>query len=350
MSPTLEEIARLARVSRSTVSRVVNNHPSVDPETRERVLRVISEHGYHPNAAARALVSRRSQIIGLFVPQTVAAVFTDPYFPMLIQGVSAACEERDYFMVLSFPVLHASEPLTRIVRGAHLDGVVVAASLTDAGYLDQLAREKIPFVLVGRSAYAGEVTSVDVDNVAGAALAVQHLIRLGCTAIATITGPLSMTAGVDRREGYLSAMAAARLDPPDGYIQEGDWSEWSGSQAMEALLRRPCRPDAVFAASDGMAIGALKAIRAAGLRVPDDIALVGFDDIPLASALEPPLTTIRQPIYRLGHTAAGVLLDALQRAAQGASVPTHGQRIVLETELVIRQSCGHAQRFSRNMG
>jgi LacI family transcriptional regulator len=350
MSPTLEEIAVLAGVSRSTVSRVVNDHPSVDPETRERVQRVIREHDYHPNPAARTLVNRRSQLIGLLVPQAMASVFADPYFPMLIQGVSAACEERDYFTLLSFPVMRETEAVTRIVRGAHLDGLVLAAALTDMTVVAQLAKGGTPFVLVGRSTYKGEVTSVDVDNVHGAAGAVQHLLRLGYTAIATITGPLGMSAAVDRRDGYLAAMRGARLEPPDGYIQQGDWSEWSGSRAMEALLCLPQRPEAVFAASDNMAMGAVKTIRAAGLRVPDDIALVGFDDIPLASALEPPLTTVRQPIYRLGHTAASVLIDELLRAPEGEHELGQGQRVVLSTELIIRESCGQARRVSPYTG
>jgi LacI family transcriptional regulator len=348
MSPTLEEIARLAQVSRSTVSRVINGHPAVDPQTRERVQRVVQEQNYHPNGAARALASRHSQLIGLVVPQMLSAVFSDPYFPMLIQGVSAACDERDYFMLLSFPVMRTPETLTRIVRGAHLDGLVVAASLTDNSQISQLAREGTHFVLVGRSTNEGAVTTVDVDNVRGAAIAVQHLVRLGFAAIATITGPLEMTAAVDRREGYLAALRGARLEPPEVYVQEGDWSEWSGSRAMEALLRLPERPEAVFAASDSMAIGALKVIRAAGLRVPDDIALVGFDDIPLASALETPLTTVRQPIYRLGHTAASVLLDQLQGIPDGEPDLAQGQRIVLGTELIVRESCGHAKRFARH--
>ncbi len=346
MSPTLEQIAELAGVSRSTVSRVVNDHPSVDPGTRARVQQVIHEQNYHPNAAARALASRRSQLIGLVVPQSMSAVFADPYFPMLIQGVSAACEERGYFMLLSFPVMTVSETLTRIVRGGHLDGLVVAASLTDNKYVAQLTQEGMPFVLVGRSDYPGALTSVDVDNVRGAAVAVQHLLRLGCTGVATITGPLGMTAALDRRDGYLAALRAAHIEPPDSFVQEGDWSEWSGSRAMDALLRLPRRPEAVFAASDNMAIGALKAIRAAGLRVPDDIALVGFDDIPLASALETPLTTVRQPIYRLGYTAASVLIDDLLRAPEGEPPLAQGQRTVLGTELVVRESCGQARRFA----
>jgi LacI family transcriptional regulator len=277
------------------------------------------------------------------IPQAMNAVFADPYFPILIQGVSTACEERDYYMLLSFPAAEA-ETLTRIVRGAHLDGLVVATSLTDNSQIENLARSGTPFVLIGRSSYEGDVTTVDVDNVRGAAMATQHLLRMGYSAIATITGPLALTSAVDRRDGYLAAMRAARLDPPENYVQEGDYSEWSGGRAMETLLRLRNRPEAVFAASDSMAMGALKVIRAAGLRVPEDIALAGFDDIPFASAVEPPLTTVRQPIFRLGHTAAGVLLDDLLHAPEGERPLALGQRILLSTELVIRESCGQRMR------
>jgi LacI family transcriptional regulator len=328
------------------VSRVVNNHPSVDNGTRERVQRVIREQDFHPNAAARTLVSRRSQLIGLVVPQTLSSVFADPYFPLLMQGISAACDERDYYMLLSFPAMRQDETLMRIVRGAHLDGLVLAASLTDMTVVARLAEGGTRFVLVGRSTYEGQVTSVDVDNTRGSAAAVQHLLRLGYTAIATITGPPVLTAAVDRRDGYLAAMRGARLEPPEGYVQEGDWSEWSGTRAMETLLALRDRPEAVFAASDNMATGALKAIRAAGLRVPEDIALVGFDDIPLASALQPPLTTVRQPIFRLGYTAASVLIDDLLHGPDGDTSLAFGQRIVLSTELIIRESCGQALRVA----
>ena len=176
-------------------------------------------------------------------------------------------------------------------------------------------------------------------------MAVQHLLRLGYTEIATITGPLDLTSATDRRDGYLAAMRQARLDPPEDYAQEGDWSEFSGSRAMEALLRLRNRPEAVFVASDSMAIGALKAIRASGMRVPEDIALVGFDDIPMASALEPPLSTVRQSIYGLGYTAATVLLDDLLRTPDGERPLGEGQRILLPTELVVRESCGQRLRI-----
>jgi LacI family transcriptional regulator len=339
---TLEEIAKIAGVSRSTVSRVINNHPNVKADVRTHVWRVVQEQNFHPNTAAQALVNRRTQIVGLVIPQAIKAIFSDPYFPVLIQGISAACVERHYHLMLSLITSQMTDAYRRIIRGGHLDGVIVASAFThDDGFINRLINDNFPFVLIGRQPQHRDITSVDSDNVHGAMMAVQHLVRQGYTRIASITGPLTMTAGIDRREGFLSAMRGAGFAPEERYIVEGDFSEQGGFNAMQRLLALDERPQALFVASDMMAIGALRAIRAAGLRVPEDIALVGFDDIPLASAVEPTLTTIRQPIEQLGHTAASLLLDRLNDGDGHAST----QRIVLPTDLVLRESCGFGMRY-----
>jgi LacI family transcriptional regulator len=308
------------------------------------VQRVILEQNYHPNSAGRALASRRSQIIGLLIPQQMGAVFSDPYFPTLIQGISAAVQEHGFWLSLSFLTEECEETFRRTIRGRHLDGAVIATALAQDPFVQRLEEEQFPFVLIGRSPNPLIATTIDADNARGAEMAVQHLVRLGHTRIATITGPLRMTAAMDRRDGYLGAIRAAGLALPEHYIQEGDWTEASGHQAMSALLRCIPRPEAVFSASDAMAIGALKALRSAGARVPEDMAVVGFDDVPMASAVDPPLTTIRQPIGRLGYTAAVLLLDQL--IAPTAARSSEGQYIVLPTELIIRESCGQARRYA----
>lgn len=342
---TLEAIAKLAGVSRSTVSRVVNDDPKVHAATRERVCQLIKEHSFHPNTAARALVRRRSQIIGLVIPQTLTTVFSDPYFPSLVQGIAAACEERGYYLMLSLMIRQTDDTFSRLIRAGHMDGLIVASALTEDDFVTRLLADHFPFVLIGRAPERTDITTVDADNVRGASMAAQYLARLGYARIATITGPLSMVAAIDRREGFLLGLRTLGIDVPAEYAQEGDWSELSGIQAMERLLRLALPPQAVFAANDTMAIGALKAIRAAGLRTPEDVALVGFDDIPLASAVEPALTTIRQPIDRLGYLAASMLIDTLQ-IPPATDFPITAQRIVLPTELVVRASCGQARRFA----
>jgi DNA-binding LacI/PurR family transcriptional regulator len=197
----------------------------------------------------------------------------------------------------------------------------------------------LPFVLAGRHPDE-RVNYVDVDNVGGARIAVEHLMRLGHTRVATITGPLTMTSGEDRLVGYRQALEAQRLAVDERLIAEGDYTEASGALAMRRLLADS--PTAVFAASDVMAIGALKALREAGLRVPQDVALVGFDDVTIATAVEPPLTTVRQPIGRLGSMAVDLLLNLMEKPQSPTGQVPSGPaaRIVLPTKLVVRGSCG----------
>ncbi len=341
MPPTLEQVAKLAGVSRSTVSRVINNHPHVRPEVRERVWRVIREIGYQPNAAARSLATRRTQIIGIIIPETVTKLFTDPFFPLLLRGATEACNAREYQLMLSLFTARVDreELYRRILRGRYLDGVIIASASISDPLIPSLLRDGIPFVSVGR--YPDErVSYVDVDNVGGARMAVEHLIRLGHRRIATITGPLDMLVSRDRLEGYRQALEANGIPVDESLIIESDFTEAGGMLSMQRLL--PASPTAVFVASDMMAIGAMRALRQAGLRVPDDVAIVGFDDIPLASSIEPPLTTIRQPIERLGTIAVEVLLSLLEKPPEERQP---AQRIILPTELVIRTSCGAAQAF-----
>jgi LacI family transcriptional regulator len=324
----------MAGVSRSTVSRVVNNHAGVKPAVRERVLKVVQETGYHPDPAARSLASQRSGIIGLVVPRAVQFLFTDPYYPRLMQGIAQACNSYDY--ILSLFLFHTEEEeqklSPRLLHNQLVDGVILSALPVDDHLVSQLVGNEVPFVMVGRPNTPTKVSFVDVDNVAGAYSAVRHLIQLGRKRIGMITGPLDTTVGLDRRQGYLNALNDRGVMIDETLIVEGDFTEVSGHTGMQRLLRQG--PDAVFVASDTMAFGALRALRQANVMVPAEIAVVGYDNLPSAATSEPPLTTVRQPIRRLGAQAVENLIDIL---ANGRSPPRH---VVTTTELIIRASCG----------
>jgi LacI family transcriptional regulator len=332
---TLKEIADQAGVSRSTASRVVNNQPNVSDKVRQRVLSVIHETNFHPNAAARTLASQRSWVIGLVLPHSVSTFFTDPYYPHLIKGIAQACNQKNYTLALFLVGTKEDEEnvYPRIARKGFLDGVVVQSGHHgDQGIIGRMIDMKIPMIVAGRPFRSDNVTYLDIDNVHSAYIAVNHLIRLGRRRIGTITGPVNSTVGLDRLAGYRQALAERGMDFDEALIADGDFTEVGGYYAMQKLL--PAKPDAVFAASDTMAIGAMRAVKDAKLKIPDEIAFVGFDDLPIASYAAVPLTTIRQPVVQFGICAIDTLIDMIENRI---TQPSH---IIMNTELIIRASCG----------
>src|SRR5919197_36609 len=281
--PTLEEVAALAGVSRATVSRVVNGSPRVSAEARSLVQRAVAQLGYVPNRAARSLVTRRTDSIALVMSEPEDRVFSDPFFARIVRGVSAELAATEVQLVLVMARSPAQEErLERYVGG-------------------------------------------------GAAVAVQHLLARGRRRIATITGPLDMAPGLDRLDGYRDALRAAGARATRRLVEEGDFTEESGQRAMRALLERAADMDAVFAANDLMAAGALDALRAAGRRVPEDVAVVGFDDSVVSRWSEPRLTSVAQPVEEMGRQITRLLLARIAGEAAGVSV-------ILHTNLVVRES------------
>ncbi len=335
---TLDDIAKQSGVSRSTVSRVINGQPYVRQEVRERVLRVIQETGFHPNIAARTLASQRSWMIGLVLPRSVSSFFTDPYFPRLTQGIARACNQHNYTLNLFLISSPDDEDkiYPRISRKGFLDGILVQSGQVGDQLIERLINLTMPVVVAGRPFHASDVSYLDVDNVKAAFDAVTHLIWLGYRRIGTITGALSSTASLDRKEGYLRALLDHGLTVDKNLIVEGDFTEASGYTAMQQLIT--AQPDAVFAASDVMAFGAMRAVHEMGLRIPEDIAFVGFDDLPPATLADPPLTTIHQPIVEFGEKAVEILIDLIEN---GVKPP---RRVIMDTELVVRESCGAKQK------
>lgn len=337
MSKNLEDIARMAGVSRSTVSRVINNQPHVSEATRQRVLEVVSREGYIPNMAARTLVTQRTYVLGFMTPQTLLEVFADPYFPTVIQGVATVADRRNYAVMLWVGEGAEEENrfYNRIRHTGLIEGVILASVIDNDPIVEHLKKDDFPFVLIGRSS-CRDAVSVDIENRHAARIAVEHLIQLGYRHIGAITGPMDMSVAQDRLQGYRDALRRAGRSIDSDRIVHGSFTEHSGYTAMKTLLRRDV--DAAFCASDMIAVGALRAIHEEGRQVPGDVALVGFDDMPIAAALSPPLTTMRQPIRQLGSAAAEALINLLEGKL---STP---YRALLPTELIVRESCGALRR------
>ncbi|MDQ7906695.1 LacI family DNA-binding transcriptional regulator [Phytohabitans sp. ZYX-F-186] len=330
--PTLEAVARRAGVSRATVSRVVNGSTTVAGPIQEAVRQAVRELGYVPNLAARSLVTQRTDSIALILPESATRVFSDDqFFPGIVRGVSQELEAADKQLVLIMAGSAASyDRVERYTTGRHVDGVMFASMHGVDPLPGTLARIGIPVVCSGRpmGRSTPPVPYVDVDSVGGAANAVRHLLDAGRQRIATIAGPQDMVAGVDRLAGYRSELKGSRRR---SIVANGDFTRESGAVAMRQLLDDDPALDAVFVASDLMAHGALRTLREAGRRVPDDVAVVGFDDVEIARYTDPPLTTVRQPIIEIGREMVRQLL----RIAQGEEVE---EALILPTELVIRQS------------
>lgn len=329
----LEDIAKLAGVSRSTVSRVINNQPNVNENTRQKVLRVIQEQNFHPNSVARALVTRQTCTLSLVIPQRVGAVFKDPYFPTLIQSIIFEANRHGYAVMLWIgdKVEEETNFCQRVLGNGFFDGILITTAVDDDPLIPRLIETNFPFVLIGAPQYPN-MNYVDIDNICAAQNVVAHLIRLGHTRIGIITGPLDESSARNRLRGYRQAMQNAGLPVLDAFIVEGDYGRQSGYDGMKQLLLQ--RPDAVFASNDTMASGALLALHEAGLHVPKDIAIAGFDDLLATEETDPPLTTVRQPVTELGGQATRMLVEIIEQRR------TEPYQVLLPTQLIVRSSCG----------
>jgi LacI family transcriptional regulator len=332
----LEEIARIAGVSRSTVSRVVNGDKRVSDDARARVNEIITEYGYQPHAAARSLASRRTRMLGLRIPGEVSFIFSDPYFPEMVQGVVDACNEADYGLMLMMEPENdptsAERIYQRVIRGRHIDGVILSTSLIGDPFSGRVAADGMPAVMIGRHP---ALPTVDIDNAGAARQAVAHLIDHGFRQIAHIPGPCNIAAANERKTGYEQALTEAGIPVDSSLIEPGDFTELSGYLAMRRFLERPeGRPDAVFGGSDTMAVGALRAIVEAGLSVPGDIAVMGFDGLSVHTRTYPFLSTLQQSIPNLGRTAVELLLKRI------ADPDGPAEHVYLGTTLSPRGSCG----------
>jgi len=335
-APTLESVAARAGVSRATAGRVLAGSTKVGDEAREAVLRAAAELSYVTNRAARSLMTRRSDAIAFVVAEPEERFFSDPYFSRLLGGAHGAVAEHDVQLVFAVLGDRAErERFERFARGGHLDGVVFVSLHGEDPLPGRLQEAGIPVVLSGRPFSAtprddaAPLSYVNSDNVGGARSAVRLLVERGRRRVGTVTGPLDMTAGVDRFEGFRAELAEFGLAP--AAVAHGDFSMADGRRASLELLARTPDVDALFVASDLMALGALQALAETGRSVPADVAVVGFDDIPMAAESTPPLTTVHQPVVEMGRT----LVERLLELVQGDRVP---EPVTLPTRLVLRES------------
>lgn len=345
--PTIDDIARIAGVSKTTVSRVLNHKPDVDPATRQRILRIVEEQGYVPSLTASGLAGGQSRLIGVLVPS-----FTWPNIPDLMRGIASVIEETPYEMVLysvneTNTEQNRNEVIQRIFATQLTAGLLAIFPGQPASEaVTRLYSKGFPVVVIDDQ--VKQVAPwVSADNTTGAYLAVRHLIRLGHRRIAHIQGPPEYLVSQDRLNGYRQALLEAGITPDPELVLRGDFMPLSGRMCASVFFEMPVekRPTAIFAATDQMAYGVLAAAETYGLNIPQDIALVGFDDDEPSVHIRPPLTTVRQPSFEMGQRGMELLLSLLEVARERerggrAQIVTTPTRILLPTHLVVRASCG----------
>ncbi|MEE1753211.1 LacI family DNA-binding transcriptional regulator [Streptomyces sp. SP18CS02] len=342
-APTLEDVARAAGVSRATVSRVINGIRNVDPAIQEAVKQAVEATGYAPNRAARSLVTRRAETIALVVsgaaddsePERSAfagRVFADPFFGRVVAGVAEFLRPRSMYPVLMFAETPADrEQVVSYLRQGSADGALIVSTHADDPLPALLASAGLPAVLFARPSTPLPMSYVDLAHRDGARLAAEHLLARGCRRIATITGPLDLPAGQERLAGFRDVMA--RNGFPHVPVAEGAFDQESGEAAMDRLLTEDPDLDGVFVANDVMAQGACHVLRERGRRIPEDVAVVGFDDSAVAPACRPPLTTVRQPVEEMAAEMARLLQNHIEQPGRAEALS-----VIFEPELVVRES------------
>ena len=325
--PTLRDVARLAGVSHQTVSRVINGSEDVLPETRANVEAAIKQLGYRPNAIARSMARGQTHTLACISPN-----LTDYTFASVIEGAETEARQHDYFLLSS----SATDPdafhalVDELVGHRRVDGLIVINPYSDDRF--QHIPEKFPVVFVGAQSHEQKISSVCLDDEKVAYEATRHLISLGHTDIALVTGPMEEDCSLDRTEGYRRALQEAGIPFDNAKIIEGDWSATSGQDALLSFVEQGRVPTAVFAQNDRMAMGVLRAARDVNIKVPTQLAVIGVDDMPLSSYFDPPLTTMRQDMPRIGQEATRMLLDIIQKKNTGQ------REVKLSAQLVVRQS------------
>jgi len=327
---TIKDVAREAEVSYSTVSRVLNNYPYIQPDKRQRVLDAAERLGYVVNLQARGLVGGRTQTVGLLLHELSAQ-----YMGLVVQGIDEELAAADYELILQTTHRHKRKetPFVHTLTRGMIDGLLLLLPLELDVYLDTLREWQFPYVVIDHQNFDDFSPTVSADNLQGAYAATQYLIQLGHRRIGFVAGRFDTSSGTDRLAAYRSALNDAGILFDPGLVQRGEYEQAEGYLAANALLDLPEPPTAIFCANDVSAFGAYEAVRNRGLHIPQDISIIGFDDIPQAAQVHPPLTTIQQPLVEIGRRAARLLVQYVEQ-------PDHPvERVVLPTHLIVRESC-----------
>lgn len=334
----IRKVSKLAGVSVATVSRVLNHPESVSEETRNRILKIMEEENYVPNSIARSLSTNKTNTIGLIIPNIL-----DPLYPSITKGVEDVFFKKGYNILLSNTEYDAKreKDCIEMLLSKKVDGLIICSSILGREGFEIIMKQKVPFVLVGEYIDDSDINIVYTDYLSGAYMATKHLIKAGYKVIAHISGPMNRKVSKEKLEGYKKALLEAGYPYDEEYVIEGNNQIDGGHLALKKMIKKKGKPDAIFVANDLMALGTIEAIKALGYAVPKDIAIVGFDDIDVSSLIEPKLTTVTHPVYRMGLTAARLLLDNILDEEETC----FKQKIFIQPMLKVRKSCGFDNRI-----
>ncbi|MCY0902330.1 MAG: LacI family DNA-binding transcriptional regulator [Firmicutes bacterium] len=346
MGSNIKDVALRAGVSPSTVSRVLAKNPRISKETSDRVREVMRDLNYHPNAVARSLVKQSSQTLGILIPNTIEQFLQNPFFPEVLRGIAQSAQTAGYDIFLSTALhgLDDGQRLAQMARSKRVDGVILLTARVHDPLLDIALDNGIPTVVIGRPDAEGTVSWVNNDNKKAAYDVTAHLLDLGHRRIGFIGGAQDLIVTLDRLAGYSQALEERGIVVDPYLLYSGEFHEEAGCQGMVRLLALADRPSAVVASDDVLAFGAMRAAGELGYRIPEDMAVTGFNDIPLAKLANPPLTSMNVNVFELGQTAARLLLEQLARP----QLEVRG--ITVEHELVVRRSCGAWAPFGPDSG
>ncbi|MCF6094274.1 LacI family transcriptional regulator [Microaerobacter geothermalis] len=334
MSVTIKDVAKLAGVSPSTVSRVIANNPRISPATSRKVKEAMEHLGYHPNVMAKSLVSRSTQTLGIILPRSADELFLNPFFPEVLRGINAYANYTGYDLLMSAGSTEQEEKeaFNRMVFGGRVDGVILLASRVNDPLIPLLKKRNFPFVLIGRSLEHPDIVCVDTNNVKAAYDATMHLIKQGHVRIGFISGPRDLVVSQDRIKGYQDALKENNLPFHTDWVFEAKFLLESGYQAISTLFEQPEKPTALVVSDDLITFGVLRGLYELNYRVPEDVALVSFNNVSMSDLTTPPLTTIDIGIYHLGYTTAQLLIKQINEET------LHQKTTIIPHRLVIRQS------------